>query len=171
MAPAHVCHQEGRLSKIEAEIVHQAEQDNSIRSDLKNIVTAVQKNHDSQQSFEVTVAKSFGKLETILSEQSERLKESKQTQDEIKSGLEKLGQRVNDIEHDVKKNSEDIIDVKKTNESYDSRLRKVEKYAIYVMAVIAVLTIIIQAISSFDSIKYKLFPELNNVTKQEGTSK
>jgi len=171
MSDDHTCPNESRLVRVEEQLVHAVEtrdeRDQRFESGLKRLVAAVEKNHELQQQSDVKAAEHFGKLEAILAEQGKRAEEAKKTQDEIKTGLDKLGAKVTDIEHRVNQNTADIQSNKETNIQINERLTKVEKWMIYVIAGVTVISMVVQFISSFDSIKYKLFPELNNIIVEQ----
>ena len=167
MSTGHICNQDGRISRIESELEHQSERDTGIEAGLKNLMEAVQRNHDQEQKNQIGIASNFGKLEAILVEQGKRIDESKTIQTEIKDGLGKLSNRVTAIELKVEQNVEDIKDVRSTSAAQDERLKKIEKWIIYIIAAFTVISGIFQFISSFDSIKYKLFPELNNINVEQ----
>jgi len=160
----HICTQQAKIGAIEATLQHQSDADSRIESNLTDLVKAVQANQSATQNEFKSIATNFAKIETILVDQKTTIDDTNKDQKEIKSGLDKLSDRVATIEKDVENNTGDITTLKAASANADERITKIEKWIIRVIAIITALGLLIEFISNVDAVKRFFFPELQTQT-------
>ena len=166
MDPEPVCKHEGLLGEMRATLKAQSEADARIETNLKELVTAIQKDRDTASSHYTELKDNFTKIKEILTEQKKASEDHANSQKEIKSSLDNLTSRVTVIESDVGETKKNLDSITETAKGHEERIQSIERLVIRIAAIATAVVGIIEFASKFDDIKYFIFPELKKGIEQ-----
>lgn len=147
----HTCDKGERIAVLEASTEQQGKDIAEIKKDLKKLNDKVDKNHEEMNNELKLIRNDVSEIKTAVVAQSAKIDALTATVDKSVERIDTLHSKVTEIDKTVTIHTNDIKELKETNDDHGKRLHRVEKKVWRIVAAIGAAIFFLQLISTMSS--------------------